>query len=64
MKAQTTGTWVAIAASCVLAVVGILQGVDWVTIAGSSSVGWITAILGVINAAAHYFTGPSALASR
>lgn len=64
LKAQTTGTWLVILANCVLAMVGVLQGVDWVSVAGTSSAGWIAALIGVVNAVAHYFTGPSALTSR
>lgn len=58
LKAQTQGTWIVIAANCVLALVGVMQGVDWMHVAGSSSAGWITAILAAANAAAHYLTGP------
>lgn len=65
MKAQTTGTWIAILCNCVVAVVGVLQGVDWVHVAGSSNAGWIAAILAAINLLAHYYTGtPPAPASR
>lgn len=64
LKTQTSGTWLVIGANCIIALVGVLQGVDWVTVAGSASAGWVTAILAAANAAAHYFTGPNALTSR
>lgn len=63
MKTQTNGTWIVIGANCLLALVGVLQGVDWVHLA-SSNAGWITAILAAANAAAHYFTGPDTVVSR
>jgi len=58
MKAQTTGTWIVILANCVLAIVGVLQGVDWVTLVGSNVAGWVLAIIAAANAVAHYYTGP------
>ena len=59
VKSQTTGTWVMIAANCVLALVGVLQGVDWVHLAGTSTAGWVVMVLAAANAAAHYYTGPT-----
>lgn len=56
LKAQTSGTWVVIAGNCLLALVGVLQGVDWITLVGNSNAGWAMAGLAAINALAHYFT--------
>jgi hypothetical protein len=58
MKSQTSGTWIVIAANCILALVGVLQGVDWLHLVGSSTSGWVVMLLAAANAAAHYFTGP------
>jgi hypothetical protein len=64
LKTQTNGTWLVIAGNCLLALVGVLQGVDWVTLVGNSNAGWAMAGLAAINALAHYFTGPNALSSK
>lgn len=64
VKTQTGGTWLVIAGNCVLALVGVLQGVDWVHLVGSGASGWALAALAMANAAAHYLTGPDVTASR
>lgn len=56
---MSKGTWIAVAANCVLAVVGVLHGVDWVHAVGGINAGWIVAALAALNAAAHYYTGPT-----
>lgn len=58
---MTAGTITVIVANCMLAVVGVLQGVDWVHVAGSSTAGWVTAVLAIVNAAAHAVTGADGL---
>lgn len=60
----TPGTWAAIAINCIIAVVGVLQGVDWVHLIGSSTGGWVAAVICAINAGAHYMTGGQPLALR
>jgi hypothetical protein len=57
MKDQTTGTWLVIAANSVIALVGVLQGVDWLHLVGPTA-GWIAAVLSAANAFAHYYSGP------
>lgn len=65
VKPQTNGTWIVIVANCALALFGVLQGVDWVTLIGSANAGWVVALLAAANAAAHYYTGPNVnLSSR
>jgi hypothetical protein len=59
MQAQTTGTWIVIAANCVLAIVGVLQAVDWIHLVGSQTAGWVTMVIAAANAFAHYYTGES-----
>lgn len=56
---QTTGTWIVILCNCVIAVVGVLQGVDWLHLAGSQTAGWVAAVLAALNVVAHYYTGPT-----
>lgn len=57
--AQTTGTWVVILCNCVIAIIGVLQGIDWVHLAGSQTAGWVAAVLAALNVIAHYYTGPA-----
>lgn len=54
---KTTGTWLMILCNCILALVGVLQGVDWMHLVGSQASGWIAAVLAAANALAHYYTG-------
>lgn len=58
MKSQSAGTWIVIAANCALAVLGVLQGVDWVHLVGGQSAGLVAAVLAFANVLAHYYTGP------
>ena len=59
VKSQTSGTWIVIVANCAVAVVGVLQGVDWVHVVGSASAGIVAAVIAGINILAHYYTGPT-----
>lgn len=56
---KTAGTWIMIACNCIIAVVGVLQGVDWVNLAGNQTAGWVAAVLAALNVIAHYYTGPA-----
>lgn len=60
MKTLTAGTWLVIICNCLLAVVGVLQGIDWVHVVGGQQAGWIAAALAFVNVIAHYYTGPDA----
>lgn len=57
MNQVTPGTLVAIIANCAVAVVGVLQGVDWVHVVGGQTAGIVVALLAGINVLAHYYTG-------
>lgn len=54
---MNTDTIGALLANCAVAVIGVLQGVDWVHVAGSSTAGYVVAILAGLNAVAHAVTG-------
>lgn len=56
MKSQTEGTWIAIFVNCALAVLGVLQGIDWVHVVGSQTAGIIVAVISAANVLAHYYT--------
>jgi hypothetical protein len=58
---MTKGTITVLIANCVIALLGVLQGVDWVHVAGSSTAGWIVTVFAVLNAAAHALTGTDGL---
>lgn len=60
---MTKSTVVVIVANCILAVVGVLQGIDWIHVAGSSTAGWVAVALAGINAVAHAITGADGLMS-
>lgn len=54
---KTAGTKAAIYANAVVGVLGILQGMDWVSLVGSSTAGWVALGVAVANGIAHQFTG-------
>lgn len=58
---MTKGTIIVLAANCVIALIGVLQGVDWVHVVGSATAGIVVAILAALNAGAHALTGSDGL---
>lgn len=60
---MTKGTIISIVVSCLLAVIGVLQGVDWVHVIGSQSGGWVVAVLMGLSALLHAVTGSDGLLS-
>lgn len=58
---MTQGTIVVLIANCIIAVIGVLQGVDWIHVVGSTTGGWVVAILMGLNAVAHALTGSDGL---
>lgn len=61
---MTKGTIISIVVSCLLAVIGVLQGVDWIHVAGSQAAGWITAVLMGGSALLHALTGDDGLLGK
>ena len=57
-----TNPYVIIVLNALVAVIGVLQATDWVSLVGSSTAGIVVAILAAANAVAHAFTpaGPAA----
>lgn len=60
---MTKGTVTVLVANLVLAIVGVLQGFDWVHVVGSSTAGWVVVVLAALNAGAHAITGSDGLLS-
>lgn len=58
---MNTGTIVSIVINCILAVIGVLQSVDWVHIVGSQKAGLVLLVISVVNGALHAFTGSDSL---
>ena len=58
---MTKGTIIALVANLIIAIVGVLQGVDWVHVVGSATAGWVVMVLAVLNAGAHASTGTDGL---
>lgn len=48
--------WAALLINLVLAILGVLQGADWINLIGTSGAGWAVAILASLNTLAHAFT--------
>ncbi len=53
--------WLALILNVVVAVIGVLQATDWVSLVGTSTAGILVALLAAANAVAHAFTpaGPA-----
>lgn len=58
---MTKGTITVLVANLILAIVGVLQGFDWVHVVGSSTAGWVVVVLAALNAGAHAVTGTDGL---
>lgn len=54
----TKGEWTSAIANGALALVGFLQGADWIHLVGPQLASWITAGVALVNTALHSFTGP------
>lgn len=58
---MTKGTASAAALNCLIAIIGVLQGTNWVAIVGPINATWAVAALAAANVIAHGLTGPAPL---